>query len=429
MTKVFSKKPAKRWMKAAVMGLRLAQALGRGAFGGHVAKGATGIKGGAGIVHEDLIQRVAAAAQRGLEFMAGAKRGHLPPVQDRDAITMALCLLHVMGGEEQGRAIVGPQIDEMFPNRIARDRVQPDGRLIEEKHPRSMQRGLGDFQAADHAAGVFAHEPAPVGGEAHELQGLPDARLLLAAGQVVEFGEDEQVLVTGEGTVHGDRLRHITDGPANADRLGGDGETGHARLARGRRQQRGEHLDRGRLARPVGTEQAEDLAGADRKAQRLDRRKGAEAARKVFNVQNEVAHGIRDYARVARAPLLKPISSEERPSWIFRAHSASASRARPAATKSKSPRSKRRRSSSKGPGVEISPWKAARKSPESPIEPTVMVGWPVSFLAEPAKFKSEPANSGSQNRRCEHWKMSTPASASGTSQVSISWAVVASFAA
>ena len=34
----------------------------------------------------------------------------------------------------------------MFPNRVARNRVQPNGRLIEEEHPRSMQRGLGDFQ-------------------------------------------------------------------------------------------------------------------------------------------------------------------------------------------------------------------------------------------------------------------------------------------
>jgi hypothetical protein len=44
----------------------------------------------------------------------------------------------------------------------------------------------------------------------------PDARLLLAVWQVVEFGENEQVLVAGERTVHGDRLRHITDGAANA---------------------------------------------------------------------------------------------------------------------------------------------------------------------------------------------------------------------
>jgi hypothetical protein len=75
----------------------------------------------------------------------------------------------------------------------------------------------------------------------------------------------EQVLVTGERTVHGDRLRHIPDGAAHADRLGGYGKTRHARLAGGGLQERGEHLDRGGLASPVGAEQAEDLTGVDRK--------------------------------------------------------------------------------------------------------------------------------------------------------------------
>src|ERR1017187_3378808 len=186
MTNVFSMKPVKGWMKAAVIGLGLAKALGRRAFGGYVAEVAAGIKRAAGIVDEDIIQRVA-RAKRGFEFFAGAKRSHLAQVHDRHAITMALRLLQVMGGEKQGRAVIGPQINEMFPNRVARNRVQPDGRLIEEKHPRTMQRGLGDFQAADHAAGVFAHKAAAVGGQPHELQCLPDARLLLAVRQVIEF--------------------------------------------------------------------------------------------------------------------------------------------------------------------------------------------------------------------------------------------------
>src|ERR1035437_9546051 len=292
MTNVFSMKPVKGWMKVAVIGLGLAKALGRSAFGGYVAEGAAGIESAAGIVDEDLIQRVAAAAQRGLQFFAGAQRSHFAQVHDRHAIAMALRLLQVMGGEEQGRAVVGPQIDEMFPNSVARNRVQPDGRLIEEEHPRPMQRGLGDFQAADHAAGVFGHKAAGVGRQAHELQSLPDARLPLAVWKVVEFSEDEQVLVTGERTVHGDRLRHITDGAPNLDRLGGYGETGHARLARGGRQQRGEHLDGGGLARPVGAEQAEDLAGVDRKGERVNRRKRAEAAGKVFDFENNVAHAL-----------------------------------------------------------------------------------------------------------------------------------------
>ena len=68
-------------------------------------------------------------------------------------------------------------------------------------------------------------------------------------------------------------------------------------------------------------------------------------------------------------------------------------------------------------------------SPESPTEPTVIVGLPVNLFAQPAKFRSEPSNSGCQNRRCEQWKMSTPASASGVSQVAISSGVRASFTA
>ena len=59
-------------------------------------------------------------------------------------------------------------------------------------------------------------------------------------------------------------------------------------------------------------------------------------------------------------------------------------------------------------------------SPVKPTEPTVMVGRPVSFLAQPAKLRSLPSNSGSQNRRCEQCNTSTPASTSGRNQSSIS---------
>ena len=64
-------------------------------------------------------------------------------------------------------------------------------------------------------------------------------------------------------------------------------------------------------------------------------------------------------------------------------------------------------------------------SPLNPTELTVMVGRPVSFLAQPAKLRSEPSNSGSQNRRCEQWKISAPASARGCSQAAISSGVCA----
>src|ERR1035441_125712 len=82
MTNVFSMKPVKGWMKAAVIGLELAEALGRSPFGGDVTEGATVIQGAAGIVDEDVIQRVA-GAKRGLELFAGAQRSHLARSEER----------------------------------------------------------------------------------------------------------------------------------------------------------------------------------------------------------------------------------------------------------------------------------------------------------------------------------------------------------
>jgi len=68
-------------------------------------------------------------------------------------------------------------------------------------------------------------------------------------------------------------------------------------------------------------------------------------------------------------------------------------------------------------------------SPDSATLPTVTVGLPVSFLVQPARFRSEPSNSGSQKRRWEQWKISTPAVDSGARKRASSSGVVASRAA
>ena len=110
-------------MNVVIIGFGLSMALGCSAFGGYVAEVAAGIEGGAGKFHENIIQRVAAAAKRALEFFASAKRSHLAQVHDRDAVTMALRFLKVMSSKEQGRAIIRTHINEIFPNRVACDRV------------------------------------------------------------------------------------------------------------------------------------------------------------------------------------------------------------------------------------------------------------------------------------------------------------------
>jgi hypothetical protein len=55
-------------------------------------------------------------------------------VHFRDAMAMALDTFQVMGCQEQRSAVVDQQIDEMFPNSVACNGGQSDGRLIEKQH-------------------------------------------------------------------------------------------------------------------------------------------------------------------------------------------------------------------------------------------------------------------------------------------------------
>ena len=107
---------------------------------------------------------------------------------------------------------------------------------------------------------------------------------------MVEFGEDEQVLVAGERAVHRNCLRHITDSAANFNRLPGDGETADTGLTRGWRQERSEHLDGGALAGPFGAKQAKHRAGIGRQRQRVDRRESTEAGGKSLDFNDWTCH-------------------------------------------------------------------------------------------------------------------------------------------
>ena len=61
---------------------------------------------------------------------------------------------------------------------------------------------------------------------------VTDARLLLAMRNVVEFSEEVQVLVASNRAVFRDRLRRVTDGAANLNRLARYRESAGADLTR-----------------------------------------------------------------------------------------------------------------------------------------------------------------------------------------------------
>ena len=76
-----------------------------------------------------------------------------------------------------------------------------------------MQHRLRYLQAADHPSGVLAHRLVGRIGEPHELEGIADSILPLAPLYSIQLGEDKEILVSGEGAVGGEHLRHVADDP------------------------------------------------------------------------------------------------------------------------------------------------------------------------------------------------------------------------
>ena len=74
---------------------------------------------------------------------------------------------------------------------------------------------------------------------------------------------EDQELATGLARIEAGLLEGDADPPADAVGVRGDVDAGHLGAACRDREQRRQHPDGGRLAGPVGAEEAEDLTGPD----------------------------------------------------------------------------------------------------------------------------------------------------------------------
>ena len=107
-------------------------------------------------------------------------------------------LLHVMGGDEHRRFQRFLQLAHVVPDGLTRDGVETDGRLVHEQHLRPVQHALGDFEPADHAAGVAPHEVVGRFRQTHDVERVSNARLAIGARNAVQARREQQVLVAGQ---------------------------------------------------------------------------------------------------------------------------------------------------------------------------------------------------------------------------------------
>ena len=115
-----------------------------------------------------------------------------------------------------------------------------------------LSRARGDLQPAQHAARERARESVE-----HRLR-APSSAIACsmplasrAPGHAGDAAVEVEVLICRERAVDRDRLRDVADAGAHREAVVADVESGHERAPGGRRQKRGEHADRGRLAGAV----------------------------------------------------------------------------------------------------------------------------------------------------------------------------------
>ena len=195
----------------------------------------------------------------------------LPVVDDPDPVGQHVGLLEVLGGEEDGHAVVARQPRDLGPQVGAAGGVEARW---------SARRGTaraGEWTSAKrqvepalHAARVAADLAVRGLGEPDALEQLVAARAPLRLRHALQRRLQTHVIAAREQRVERRLLQRGADRRPHRGTLAQDVVAGHARRARGGRQQRGEHQHRGRLARAVGPEEAVDLAGRDLQVDPVD---------------------------------------------------------------------------------------------------------------------------------------------------------------
>src|SRR5579859_2625671 len=223
-------------------------------------------------------------------------------VEHGDAVADAHHQAHVVLDEQHGRTAVADLADELLQGDLLRG-VHARGRLVQHQQPGLGGEGPGDLEAALIPVGeVLGHLAGDVGDadERQQVAGHPFAVALLGpvpwqpqhgarhAGAVPGVGADHDVVQRGHVGEEPDVLEGAGQAQAG-DLVGpaaGQVDTGEAGLALGRLIHVGEDVERRRLARPVRTDQGEDLALVDVQVELGDRHDPAEADGQVAQLHD-----------------------------------------------------------------------------------------------------------------------------------------------
>ena len=217
----------------------------------------------------------------GAELFERALRDELAAINDGDVAAEAFDdFEHVRGEENRGAAR-----DHAVQHRLERaggDGVHALERLVEKQNLWAVNDGGGEGQFLLHAVRVVGDQGFRLIGELHEVEEFHRALGRDVPAEAVHVADEIQIFGAGETAEKRDALRHDTDLTLHFDWIIGEIDPENFHAAGRRREEAGEHFDRGGFAGAVGAEEAEELAGGDAKVHIVDGDEVSEAARKML---------------------------------------------------------------------------------------------------------------------------------------------------
>jgi hypothetical protein len=226
-------------------------------------------------------QRV--AADFAAQFVGRVERHQFALVENRQPVGLVGFFQQVRR-EDDRHAVVAANRMQVVPQVGASAGVEAGARFVENQHPRFVQQTFGQLDATTQAARErFAKIVAAVS-EPQPREHVVGTAAEFFTGQPVEMPLMAEVLGDGQLFVQTRGLKHDADSPPHRMRLMGDAQALHFDLARLQRNERAQQAEEGRLAAPVGTEQAEDFAFGHAERNVIQRRSLAVFVRDAANI-------------------------------------------------------------------------------------------------------------------------------------------------
>ena len=187
--------------------------------------------------------------------------------------------------DEDGFAALAEDANEVleFQPRL---RIEARGGLVEDKKLRIVQQRAREAEPLRLAFGEPVHRSAGERNEIGELGHLGDALRKRGAAETVGAREEIEVVADRGVLVSGEMIGHPADAATHFVGILGDVDAADLHGAMIRQIERREDAHRGRLARAVGPDEADHLAGQQRKRHAVDRAHAAEPAHEILHFEH-----------------------------------------------------------------------------------------------------------------------------------------------